>query len=400
MLRPLSLSDSVSKVSRHLLTSETYRARRNRHELKHRRATDGSNNNFVRKAAFGNTGKARLAILPAVPSPIDRLDQAREEVLAASGTDFLRRLGEYVQLLHAEETIKSAVDELRQEVIDADAKLTEEDATFVAKLVPIRQRLAEDEAEIDDSDVPWPGPYRGLDPENARAFHAWMFTLANFDAIAEDREERVRVDGASDQLNTSRTQMLVAILNAKLHDLVYPFNERPAPRPDLMHLYDEMSEVGHEQTNAYRRVERVADENGYFALAWLEAVGESLEPQESRPLRSPEDKREVLEEALKKPDLFRLYEALRPTEARGPLSDSEREKVDRVEAKSRSELARLERPLRPRIESKEAAADKPRRMPFSRGEKLAAWQVGLGAVGVLLAAAAIIATILIANNAN
>lgn len=58
--------------------------------------------------------------------------------------------------------------------------------------------------------------------------------------------------------------MLIAILNAKLRDLVFPFNERPAPRPDLMDPYDEMSEIGHEQTNAYRRVEGIADENDYF----------------------------------------------------------------------------------------------------------------------------------------
>jgi hypothetical protein len=327
------------------------------------------------------------------------LDGAREELLAVEGTDFLRRLGVYVCLLHTEETIASAAEELRQVVVDADAQLTREDAEFVAKLVPIRQRLAEKEPEADDSDKPWPGPYEALNRENARAFHDWTYTLANFDAIAEDREEKVKVEGGSDQLNSSRTQMLVAILNAKLHDLVYPFNERPAPRPDLMDLYDEMSEIGHEQTNAYRRVERVADENGYFGLIWLEAIGESLEPRESRPLRSPEDKREVLEEALRKPDLFRLYEVLRPTEARGPLSDSEKEKVARLEEKSRAELDRLERPLRERIQAKEGETQ-PKREPFNRIEKLTAWQLAWTILGVFAAIAAIVVAIIIANNAS
>lgn len=287
-------------------------------------------------------------------SPLDQLDQARKETLAASETDFLRRLGEYVELLHTEETIKGAVEELRQEVVDADALLTRSDAEFVAKLVPIRQRLTEEEPEVDDSDEPWPGPYEGLNPASASAFHKWTYTLANFDAIAEDREQTVRVDGGGDQLNTSRTQMLVAILNAKLHDLVLPFNERPAPRPDLRDLYDEMSEVGHEQTNAYRRVERIADENGWFALNWVEKVAEAMEPRESRPLKTPDDKRQVLEEALRKPDLFRLYEVLRPTEARGSLSDAEKETVARLERTSRAELDHLHRPLRRRIEQREA----------------------------------------------
>jgi len=290
-----------------------------------------------------------------VPSPLERLEAAREEALAAEGTEFLRRFMEYASLLESDMTVSAAVDGLRQEVVDADEQLTREDAEFVARLVPIRKRLVEGEPEADDSDLPWPGPYEGLDPESARAFHEWTYTLANFDAIAEDREEKVRVDGGSDQLNNSRTQMLVAILNAKLHDLVFPFNERPAPRPDLMCLYEAMSEIGHEQTNAYRRMEHIADECGYFGLVWLEVVRESLEPRESRPLRSPDDKREVLEEALKKPDLFRLYEVLRPTEARGALSDSEKEKIARVEAKTRTELERLRRPLRKRIEQREAA---------------------------------------------
>jgi hypothetical protein len=302
-----------------------------------------------------------------VAGPLEQLEVAREDALAATGAEFLRRLKAYLSLLESDATIKAAVDEIRQEVIDADAQLTREDAEFVAKLVPIRRRLAEEEPEADDSGKPWPGPYEGLNPENARAFHEWMYTLANFDAIAEDREEKVKVERGGDQLNNSRTQMLIAILNAKLHDLVFPFNERPAPRPDLRDLYDEMTEIGHEQTNAYRRVEGIADENGYFGLVWLEAVRESLAPRESRPLRSPEDKREVLEEALRKPDLFGLYEVLRPTEARGPLSDSEKEKVARVEEKSRAEMDRLRRPLRKRIEQLEADAapkeKKRRRLP-------------------------------------
>jgi len=301
-----------------------------------------------------------------VPSPLERLGAAREETLAAEGVEFLRRYREYASLLASDDTIKAAVDELRQEVVDADQQLTREDGEFFAKLVSIRQRLVEEEPGVDDSDLPWPGPYEGLNPGNARAFHNWEYTLANFDAIAEDRQEKVRVDGGSDQLNNSRTQMLVAILNAKLHGLVFPFNERPAPRPDLKPLYDEMQEIGREQTNAYRRVEDLADETGYFALAWLEEVGAALERKESRPLKTPEDKRDVLAEALKKPDLFRLYEVTRPTEARGSLNDSEKEAVARVEAKTRAELDRLRRPLRKRIEQREASTapkERTRRLP-------------------------------------
>jgi hypothetical protein len=289
-----------------------------------------------------------------VATSLERLEGARAEVLAAEGVDFLRRLAEYVDLLNKDEMIRTAVAEVRREVEDADALLGREDAGFVARLVPIREQLAEREHEADDAAVPRPGPYNGLDPASARAFHDWMFTLANFDAIAEDRKEQVNPERGGDQLNQSRTQKLVAILNAKLYDRVFPFNERPAPRPDLMPLYDEMNEIGHEQTNSYRKLERLADQNGYFGLIWLEAVGESLQPRDSRPLKSPEDKINTLEEALTKPDLFRLYEVMRPKEGRGGLSDSDRERIGRLEETSRRELDRLHRPLKKRLEEQKA----------------------------------------------
>lgn len=280
-------------------------------------------------------------------TPLERLDAARDEIIAASGPDFLRRLAEYVDLFKTDKKIKAAVEAIRKEVQDADANLTRQDQAFVTELVPIRERLAERAPEIDDSDKPWPGPYNAFDQSNARAFHEWTWTLANFDAVAEDRDEKVV---EKRDLDSSRSRMLVAVLEAKLHDLVFPFNEKPAPRPDLMDLWDETAEIGLSQVDAYQHVERVANESGYFALLHLEEVASRVEPAPRPRLRTHEEKRERLEEALRAPDLMRIPEMLRPEVARGPLDQDEREALGRIETACRRELERLHRPLRKRVE--------------------------------------------------
>jgi hypothetical protein len=69
-------------------------------------------------------------------------------VVAANGPDFLRRLGEYVDLFKRDQKIKAAVEAIPKEVQDADTNLTRQDQAFVEQLVPIRQRLAERAPEV------------------------------------------------------------------------------------------------------------------------------------------------------------------------------------------------------------------------------------------------------------
>jgi hypothetical protein len=281
-----------------------------------------------------------------VPSAVEQLDRARDDVLAASGTDFLRRLGDYRRLLEGDEELRAAIAQLRQEVKDAEERLTREDADFVAELLPIRQELAEREPEADDSDTEKPERYDPANRQQANKWHEWIWTLANFDAVAEDREEKiVQRDG----LDSSRSRMLVAILNAKLHDLVFDFNDRSAPRPDLMDLYDRANEIGRRQVAAYRRVERLGEESGFLALMHIEYVVDMTDP-DPRPLDTAEQRRALMEEAMRAPDLVNVREVLRPTEARGPLSEDERNALERVEAQCRPEVDRLHRPLRRRLE--------------------------------------------------
>jgi hypothetical protein len=286
------------------------------------------------------------AILALVSSAGERLEEAYSEVLGASGPDFFRRLRDYVRLLESDKKIAGAVKKIRQEANEADAGFDRKDDGLVAELIPIRQALTERAPEVDDTLEARP-PYHPADRRMAEAANEWIWTLANFDSIVNNRGDQII---ERDGLDQSRSRMLVQILRGKLYDLVVPFNERPAPRPDLRDLYDGMKEIGRREVAAHRRLEQVGEENGILGLLHLEHVVAHLDPKPPRSMRTPEEKRQVLEDALLEYDLAYLREAMRPKEARGSLSAEAQKAVDRHEAGCRSELDRLHRPLKKRVD--------------------------------------------------
>lgn len=279
-------------------------------------------------------------------TPAERLEAAYADVLGASGPDFFRSLRDYVDLLSTDKKIKKAVEQLRSDVKEAEAGFVREDDAFVSKLVPIRKALTERAPEADDSDQTRPA-YNPADRVSAEATGSWTWTLANFDAIVDGREDKII---EKDGLDGSRSRMLVAILRAKLHDLVIPFNEKPAPRTDLRDLYDDMNEIGRQEVATHRRLEGIGEESGILGLLHLEHVVAHLDPKPALSLRTPEDKRQAIEQALIESDLAYLREAMRPREARGSLSRDAQKAVDRHEDQCRAELGRLHRPLKKRLE--------------------------------------------------
>jgi hypothetical protein len=285
-----------------------------------------------------------------VANPLERLDNAYREVIDASDESFFRRLRDYARLLESDRAIRRAVKRLRKEVEEADEAFTSEDAAFVAELVPLRTQLVERELKADDTDATRP-ERDPADPAGSARFHAWIWTLANFDAVASDRADKIV---EKDGLDNSRSRMLVQILRAKLYDLVVPFNDRPAPRSDLHDLYDEMNAIGRREQTAHRHLEEVAEETGYLALLHIEHVVSHLGPRPERSMATPEEKREFLETALVESmgGFGYLREAMRPKEARGSLDQKAREALDRHERECRKELERLHRPLRKRLEKR------------------------------------------------
>mgnify|MGYP006915253309 CR=1 FL=1 len=133
----------------------------------------------------------RATILPIVPRPLERLEAAREEALAAEGTEFLRRFKEYGALLDSDVTVSGAVEDLRQRVVDANGRLTREDAEFVAKLVPI---AAEERAPLTNRPIglargmgaAGPEFFEPLDDELLGLFEGT--TLEDSDPLSPDRK--------------------------------------------------------------------------------------------------------------------------------------------------------------------------------------------------------------------
>lgn len=329
---------------------------------------------------------AGRAILPAVANPLERLDTAYADVIDATDEVFFRRLRDYAGLLETDKKIRRSVEALRKEVTDADAEFRAKDTAFVAELVAVRDQLVEREPKADDTDATRP-ERDVMDPAASARFHAWIWTLANFDAVAADREDRIV---ERDGLDDSSSRMLGAILNAKLYDLVMPFNDKAAPRPDLRDLYDEMNSIRHRETAAHRQLEEVGEETGYLALLHIQHVASHLGPRPERSTATPEEKREFLETALIESmgGFGYLREAMRPKEARGSLDQKAREALDRHERECRKELERLHRPLRKRLEGS-------RRIPswhtLSRNERIAVYGIGatvvigLGAIATAIA---------------
>jgi hypothetical protein len=285
-----------------------------------------------------------------VANPLERLDTAYAEVLDATDEVFFRRLRDYARLLENDRKIRKAVKALKKDVADADAEFKAKDAAFVTELVALRNRLIEREPNADDTEATRPAR-DPMDPAGSARFHAWIWTLANFDAVAAEGEDRIV---ERDGLDDSSSRMLGAILNAKLYDLVVPFNDKPAPRPDLRDVYDEMNSIRHRETAAHRQLEEVSEETGYLALLRIQHVVSHLGPRPERSTVTPEEKREFLETALLESmgGFAYLREAMRPKEARGSLDQKAREALERHERECRKELERLHRPLRKRLDKR------------------------------------------------
>jgi hypothetical protein len=158
------------------------------------------------------------AILAAVSTPLNKLDRAFEAARVALGPDYLRRLRDYQRLLESDPVVRESVERITSEVESATADLDRDDEQRLAELVRLRRELAEREPSVDDGGRPRPQGSvldRGMSEER----RVWMWSLSNFDAIAENGDdkliERRGLDG-------SAVRMLGEILNAKIYNLQYP----------------------------------------------------------------------------------------------------------------------------------------------------------------------------------
>jgi hypothetical protein len=292
----------------------------------------------------------------------------------AEGQAFFRRLEEYVSLLRENRRIKRVVAVLSAEVREAEGQYAEEDGELVREFVALRDDLVEIAPEAgEDADTEHPGRREPFDPAGAERWRSWAFTLANFDAIAAEREEQMREEREGDR---SRSRTLGDILNAKVYNLQYPDDPNRKVRDDLDDLRNRLNHLRDRQRAAQLRVEAAAESTGHIALLNLEHVLSHTAPREPRP-EAPRGSdeyaiwiNEVFAESIS--GFAHLRELMRPRELRGSLEPSAME--------------RLHPPLRRRLEERRFL---PAWGDFTSNEKI-------GIIGATLTGLSIVAAIVIA----
>lgn len=201
--------------------------------------------------------------------------------MKAEGQAFFRQLGEYLSLLHQNRRIGRVVKALSAEVQEAERKYADEDEELVREFVALRDELVELAPEAgEDADAEYPGQREPFDPAEADRWREWSWTLANFDAIAADREEKILEEKEGDR---SRSRALGEILNAKVYNLQYPDDPNRKVRADLDDLRTRLNHLRDRQRAAQLRVEAAFESTGRIALLNLEHVMSHTAPREPRP---------------------------------------------------------------------------------------------------------------------
>jgi len=296
-----------------------------------------------------------------VPTPLERLERACAEVKEASGPDFFRRLRDYVKLTRDEKPIRKALESLKREAEKASEEFASDDRRFVQELNTIRSRLVKLAPEADDSQLVRPRVEGHVAPLASAEGFEWTYTLANFDAIIADTDDKIIV---KKDLDSSDSGTLGAILHAKIYDVRYPEQESTSgaigrsetdQRPDLMAVAAEVNEVEGRQVAAYRKVEDALETTGFIAMTRIENVVAHLEPREALPMKTQEEKNAAVNAMFAEVmgGFNYLREATRPPDIAGPPeSEKAREILERHEDECRSALDRVHRPLRQHLEGK------------------------------------------------
>jgi hypothetical protein len=315
-------------------------------------------------------------------TPLERLERTCAEAMEApDGVRFFWLLSDYLYLLDRG-PIKRAVKRLTKEV-DAAAKDYEaQDADLTRRLVAIRDELVEIAPDADDSDAPHPGQYDPLE-DDASGWHAWRWSLANFDAVANGWDDAIKAEKEGDR---SPSRIAGEILNAKIHNLVYPESPNEKVRDDLNELDARLQQTRNDQAAAQRQLEHVAERTGFLARKKLEEIASFLAPRQSRKVsgRGSEDELEWVNELFKETlgGFIHLRELMRPKEFRGDLDAKAREEIERLMTDSKEALERAHRPLRRRLEEKRFTSWSELRP----GDKVAAL-IGIGGIAASVAIA-------------
>ena len=333
---------------------------------------------------MGSRDRACRAMLAAVPTPLERLDHAFADAKMASGPNFFRRLRDYQRLVDSDEVIGIAVERIKGEVEAAGERLEAEDEGVVRDLIHHREELAERVPEVDDSGRPRPQGSR-IEPEARENIETWEWSLSNFDAIAADSDDKLV---QRRHLDGTRARMLGEILNAKLHNLLYPTRRVTSRRPDLDDLFREVNKTRGRHATAQTHLEEVTQDSGFLPLRRVALVASYLQPRKASQARTEDEEREAAEAVLMEVsgDFHHLREAVRPDEARGPLDPDSQRAVERHASESEKDLADFHRTLRLRVEEVERETAPSGWRALDTSQKIQVAAIGVTAFGIVVGA--------------
>ena len=189
---------------------------------------------------------------------IERLRQRYDQLARRDDLGFMRQLKTYLDTLDGERAAPAIIDDLRRDVDEAGKAFRKEDRELVKEAVAIRERLAADAPEIDDSNDPPP------DGSRPGEIQLWRISsLRSFDEIAgEDRDPSF---SALPYYGTphGRSSSLIGILRNRLWAAEYGLPPRGAlpttkARDDLAGYETEIENLQAKYTAA-RRIFRQAD---------------------------------------------------------------------------------------------------------------------------------------------
>lgn len=316
-------------------------------------------------------------------TPLERLENTYAEAMEApDAIRFFWLLDDYLHVLKGG-PIGRAVKKLTDEVESAGKEYEQQDAECTGRLVEVKNELVGVEPKADDSDAPKPPAYDPADRAAARAWHEWMWTLANFDAVAEGRDDAIKSEKEGDR---STSRISGEILDAKVHNLVYPGDPNQKVRDDLDEIEKRLNQVRGEQIAAQRKLEHMAEKTGFLARRKLEEIATFLAPKEARQIaeRGSDDDlkwvNDLFSEALG--GFSYLRESMRPKEFRDDLDAKAKEAIERLMGEAKEALERAHRPLRRRLEEKRFTSWGELRP----GDKVAAL-IGIGGIAASVAIA-------------
>lgn len=276
--------------------------------------------------------------------PTDHLEDAYADAKGVEGAEFFRCLNDYWELLTTDERIQHALAGMESDAAQAREAFTRLDDELVGDLKRCRRELVALERSVDDSGAKRP---RFPNLEYGAELAVWRMTLANFDAICGGNMKDLEAHGP----NGGRSQMLCAILRAKLQSLPDGPVTSKTPRPDLSDLWDRVVDIDNRQQDAYRQLERQRDSIGFLSLVSLQVLMSPV-----RGSSGTEDDTALREWVQKRLDhdgpLSGLREVMDPPQAGLPLSERADDAAAAFEPDAKENLRRVHRRLQRRLEPK------------------------------------------------